>query len=82
MGFPRKEYWSGLPFPFPGDLPHPGTEPVSLVLQADSFPLSHQESPGSVLPCCYLSLESHAGHGPTTTPVVPSASNTLLSASS
>ena len=24
MGFPRQKYWSGLPFPFPGDLPHPG----------------------------------------------------------
>ena len=29
MGFPRQEYWSGLPFPSPGDLPHPGMEPVS-----------------------------------------------------
>ena len=26
MGFPREEYWSGLPFPFPGDLPNPGIE--------------------------------------------------------
>ena len=30
MGFPRQEYWSGLPCPSPGDLPHPGTEPTSL----------------------------------------------------
>ena len=29
VGFPRQEHWSGLPFPFPGDLPHPGTEPAS-----------------------------------------------------
>ena len=29
MGFPRKEYWSGLPFPSPGDLPDPGIKPVS-----------------------------------------------------
>ena len=29
MGFPRHEYWSGLPFPFPGDLPNPGIEPAS-----------------------------------------------------
>ena len=28
MGFPRLEYWSGLPFPSPGDLPNPGIEPV------------------------------------------------------
>ena len=27
MGFPRQEYWSGLPFPSPGDLPYAGTEP-------------------------------------------------------
>ena len=29
MGFPRQEYWSGLPFPSPGDLPNPGIEPRS-----------------------------------------------------
>ena len=29
MGFPRQEYWSGLPFPSPGDLPNPGIKPVS-----------------------------------------------------
>ena len=29
MGFSRQEYWSGLPFPSPGDLPDPGTEPES-----------------------------------------------------
>ena len=30
MGFSRQEYWSGLPFPSPGDLPNPGTEPTAL----------------------------------------------------
>ena len=30
LGFPRQEYWSGLPFPSPGDLPDPGIEPASL----------------------------------------------------
>ena len=48
VGFSRREYWSGLPFPPPGDLPNPGTEPrspVSPALQTDSLPLSHQESP-------------------------------------
>ena len=30
MGFSRQEYWSGLPYPSPGDLPHPGMEPGSL----------------------------------------------------
>ena len=33
-----QEYWSGLPFPFPGDLPDPGIEPGSPSLQADSLP--------------------------------------------
>ena len=50
MGFSRKEYWSGLPLPPPGDLLDPGIEPmssVSPVLQADSLLLSHQGSPGS-----------------------------------
>ena len=35
MGFSRQEYWSGLPFPSPGDLPGPGIEPGSPTLQAD-----------------------------------------------
>ena len=37
MGFSRQEYWSGLPFPFPGDLPDPGIKPRSPALQADSL---------------------------------------------
>ena len=37
MGFPRQEYWSGLPFPSPGIFPDPGTEPRSTVLQEDSL---------------------------------------------
>ena len=35
MGFSRQEYWSGLPFPSPVDLPHPGIEPGSPALEAD-----------------------------------------------
>ena len=38
MGFPRQEYWSGLPFPSPGDLPSPRTEPRSHGLQMDPLP--------------------------------------------
>ena len=38
MGFPKQEYWSGLPFPSPGDLRDPRIEPRSLALQADSLP--------------------------------------------
>ena len=37
MGFSRQEYWSGLPFPSPGDLPNPGIEPKSPALQADTL---------------------------------------------
>ena len=44
MGFSRQEYCSGLPFPSPGDLPDPATEPTSPAL-AGRFPLSHQGSP-------------------------------------
>ena len=36
MELPRQEYWSGLPFPPPGDLLHPGIDPTSPALQADS----------------------------------------------
>ena len=43
MGFSRQEYWSGLPFPSPGDLPNPGIKPRSPALQADSLPI---EPPG------------------------------------
>ena len=37
MGFSRQEYWSGLPFPSPGDLPNPGIEPGSSALEADAL---------------------------------------------
>ena len=42
MGFSRQEYWSGLSFPSPGDLPKPGIEPGSPTLQAD-YHLSHRD---------------------------------------
>ena len=48
QGFPQQEYWSGLPFPSPGDLPRPGIKldsPASPSLQADSLPLNHLGSP-------------------------------------
>ena len=45
MGLSRQEYWSGLPFPPPGDLPNPGIKLNSPILQADSLPLSHLRSP-------------------------------------
>ena len=37
MGFSRQEYWSGLPFPSPGNLPNPGVEPRSPALEADAL---------------------------------------------
>ena len=37
MGFSRQEYWSGLPFSSPGDLPDPGLEPASSVLASEFF---------------------------------------------
>ena len=43
MGFSRQEYWSGLPFPSPGDLPDPGIEPASPALEVDP---STTEPPG------------------------------------
>ena len=51
MGFSRQEYWSGLPFPSPGDLPDSGIEPRSPALQADALPF---EPPGRL----YLKLST------------------------
>ena len=51
MGFSRQEYWSGLPFPLPGDLPNLG-KAVSLVLQVGSLALSHQGSPYTCIHIC------------------------------
>ena len=45
MGFSRQEYWSGLPFPPTGDLPHPGIQPGSPHGRQTPYPLSHQGSP-------------------------------------
>ena len=46
MEFSRQEYWSGLPFPSPGDLPNWGIEPGSPALQVDTLP---SEPPGNIL---------------------------------
>ena len=45
MGFPRQEYWNGLPLPSPGDLPDPGIEPGSPTLQADTLLSEPPENP-------------------------------------
>ena len=46
MGFSRQEYWSGVPFPSPGDIPNPGIEFWSPALQADALP---SEPPGRLV---------------------------------
>ena len=69
MGFPRQEYWSGLPFPSPGDLPDPGIEPKSPTLQVDSLSpelqgwgerrangLVSRSDPGREFGVCFVSL--------------------------
>ena len=53
MGFSRQEYWSGLPFPSPGDLPDPGIEPKSPALQADALT---SEPLGKPVISCYAML--------------------------
>ena len=69
MGFSRQEYWSGLPFPSPGDLPNPGIEPGSPALYADTLlsePQGKSPSPWVQLnllcdpqsPCDLVSLPS------------------------
>ena len=65
MGLPRQEYWSDLPFPSPGDLPDPGTEPMSSAWQVDSLTLSHLGSPHTYTHtykkyiCIFTILKSH-----------------------
>ena len=59
MGFSRREYWSGLPLPSPGDLPNPGMEPsstMSSVLQVDSLPTEPLGKPTLFLSPLVISL--------------------------
>ena len=59
MGFSRQEYWSGLPFPSPGDLPNPGIEPGSPALQTDALPSEPLGKPKDVVYICNEILLSH-----------------------
>ena len=52
MGFSRQEYWSGLPFPSPGDLPNPGVKPGSPALQTDALPSEPPVKFSSVAQSC------------------------------
>ena len=65
MGFPRQEYWSGLPFLSPGDIPKPGIKPTSPAWQVDSLPLSHLGSPIGVNRCKLLHVEMDGQQGST-----------------
>ena len=63
MGFSRQEYWSGLPFPSPEDLPDSGIEPGSPEFQADAL---HSKSPGKhgewgLFSSCGAQPSSHCG---------------------
>ena len=58
MGFPRQEYYNGLPFPSLGDLSNPGIKPTSPELQEDSLLLSYQGSWRSV----YMSFFGERGY--------------------
>ena len=56
MGFSKQRYWSGLPFPSPGDLPDPGIKPWTPTLQADSLPA---ELPGKHIKEKYKGWDKH-----------------------
>ena len=64
MELSRPEFWSGQPFPSPGDLPNPGTEPRSPALQADSLPAEPQGKPKNtgVGRLSLLQVDHGAGH--------------------
>ena len=72
--FPRQGCWSGLSFPSPGDLPHPGIKyisPVSPALHSNSLPLSHQGNPILYkVPIVYIhQYQSPNSSHPTTSPL-------------
>ena len=56
MEFSRQEYWSGVPFPSPGDLPDSGTEPMCLMSLALAGRFLTTVLPGKPRSCCYLCL--------------------------
>ena len=61
MRFPRQEYWSGLPFPSPEDLPNPGIKSGSPALQTDYLPSEPpRESQGTKIPHVTEQLSLHA----------------------
>ena len=61
MGLSRQEYWSGLPFPSPGDLPDPGIEPGAPALEADTLP---SEPPGKSSIMCVYTVSAEKAMAP------------------
>ena len=59
MGFPRKEYWSGLPYPSPEDLPDSGSEPTFSALAHGLFTTEPPGKPLFLPHCCYSVAKSH-----------------------
>ena len=59
MGFSKQEYWSGVPFPSPEDLPYPGIEPRSPALQADALLSEPPGKSGIHIFSLNLSLDSY-----------------------
>ena len=69
MGVSWSEYWSGLPFPSPGDLPNPGIKPRSPALEVDSLPAEPQgkpKNPGNHLNLTVIVLNINENHDTTT----------------
>ena len=64
MVFSRQEYWSGLPFPSPGDLPNPGIKPRSPTLQADSLPFQLPGKPSYTVGIFIVELDPKADSRP------------------
>ena len=66
MEFSRQEYWSGLPFPSPGDLPDPGIKPRSPALQADALlsePPGNPRSQRKAMPNnVQITVQVHSSH--------------------
>ena len=67
MGFSRQEYWNGLPFPSPGDLPNPGIKPESPTFQADALTSEPPGKPSAAaksLQSCPTLYDSRDGSPP------------------
>ena len=65
MGFSRQEYWSGLPFPSPGDLPDPGIEPASPALAGRFFTTEPPAKPIYVIVCVQIYTNTYYSSLPT-----------------